>query len=68
MLNVSSQTQAGFAAMIASLQHINAEVISLKEHLRRPTLKKKKGMSTHTGSVQISLGQVLICITIADTV
>jgi hypothetical protein len=40
--NLDAQTQAAIASVQLSLQNINSEVISLREPLRRPELKKKK--------------------------
>ena len=42
VVNVGSQTQAALSSICASLQHISAEVISLREQLRRPGVKRRK--------------------------
>ena len=42
VLSVNSQTQAMLASMSYSLQNISTDVLSLREQMRRPGLKKKK--------------------------
>ena len=42
VIKFGSQTQATLASISSSLQNINAEMVSLREQIRRPALKKRK--------------------------
>ena len=42
VLNMNSQTQAALASLNSGIQHISSEMISLREHLRKPPGFRKK--------------------------